>query len=68
VDVAVLKGFMSLISGDTNEKEIKRLDVIAKRIIDEFGPKFSNLSNEELRDLTGQFKGRSFAGSLCCCA
>ncbi|MEI6042777.1 MAG: SEC-C metal-binding domain-containing protein [Chloroflexota bacterium] len=49
---------MSLISGDTNEKEIKRLDVIAKRIIDEFGSKFSNLSDAELKDLTGQFKER----------
>lgn len=49
---------MSLLSGDTNEKEVKRYEQIAKRIIDELGPKFANLSDAELRDMTRQFKER----------
>lgn len=58
----MLKGIISLLSGDTNEKEIKRFDQIAKRIIEEFGPKYEKLTDEELRDLTRQFKARLAEG------
>ncbi len=59
----MLKGLISLLGGDTNEKEIKRAEGIAKRIIDELGPEYANLSDEELRDKTRQFKTRLEEGA-----
>jgi preprotein translocase subunit SecA len=49
---------MTLISGDTNERELKKNEAVAKRIIDELGPQYANLSDEELRGKTQEFKER----------
>ena len=54
----MLKGIKSLLIGDSNEKEIKRHETIAKRIIDEFGPKFANLSDAELKGMSQKFRAR----------
>ncbi len=43
--------------GDTNEKELKRLQSLVDRI-EALEPGFEKLSDEELRAKTGEFKGR----------
>ncbi len=43
--------------GDSNEKEIRRLQVIVKQVA-ELEPKFQAMSRSELRDVTGQLRER----------
>lgn len=54
----MLKGFVNFLTGGGNEAAIRKLEVIAKRIIDELGPKFSNLSDEQLTAKTEEFRAR----------
>ncbi|HEX2916553.1 MAG TPA: preprotein translocase subunit SecA [Chloroflexia bacterium] len=58
----MFKGLKNLITGGGNEAEVRRLEVVAKRIIDELGPKFSNLSDEQLAAKTEDFKARLAEG------
>jgi len=48
--------------GDSNEKELKRLQPIVKRI-NELEPEFEQLSNDELRGKTDEFKSRFNGGT-----
>ena len=50
-------GLLQKIFGDYSEKEIKRLKPIIKQI-DSFEPGLSNLSDEQLKAKTEEFKGR----------
>ncbi len=54
----MLKGLVSLLSGDTNEKEIRTKEKIARRVIKELGPEYEKLSDEELRGKTEEFRKR----------
>ncbi len=54
----MLKGFVNFLTGGGNEAAIRKFEGPAKRIIDELGPKFSNLSDEQLRGKTVEFRAR----------
>ena len=45
------------IIGDSNERELKRLDPIVEEI-NELEPEFEKLSDDDLRAKTGDFRGR----------
>ncbi len=50
-------GFLKNIIGDSNERELKRLQPIVTEV-NQLEPEFEKLSNEQLRDLTSEFKKR----------
>ncbi len=50
-------GFLREIVGDSNERELKRLQPIVKEI-NQLEPEFEKLSNEQLRAMTNEFKQR----------
>ncbi len=54
----MFKGIVNLLTGGGAEAEVKKLEVVAKRIIDEFGPKYANLSDAELAGKTADFRAR----------
>ncbi len=58
----MLKGLVNLITGGGNEAEVKKLEVVAKRIIDELGPQYANLSDEQLKAKTDEFRTRLATG------
>ena len=53
--------WVSKLSGDSNEKELARLEPVVKAI-NELEPEFERLSDEQLRDKTTEFKARLEAG------
>jgi len=59
----VFKTLKNLITGgDSTDKELRKLEQIASKVINEYDGKFSKLSDEELRAKTDQFKERLNAG------
>jgi preprotein translocase subunit SecA len=60
--IGVLKWLNALL-GDSNEREVKKLEPIVEDIQD-FEPDFEELSDEKLRDKTAEFRGRYLAGEL----
>ncbi|MCR4408519.1 MAG: preprotein translocase subunit SecA [Anaerolineae bacterium] len=57
----MLRGLLSKIVGDANERELKRLQPVVEQI-NALEPAFEALSNEQLRDKTQEFIGRLHAG------
>ncbi len=57
----MLKGFLTKVLGDPNEKAVKQLWPIVEEI-NNLEPQFQVLSDQELRDKTTEFKGRLLAG------
>ncbi len=51
-----IKNFLT--GGDAADKELKKLEQIANKIIDELGPQYSELTDEELRGKTDEFRER----------
>jgi preprotein translocase subunit SecA len=45
-------------TGGGNEAAVRKFEGTARRIIDEFGPKFANLTDEQLRAKTTEFRAR----------
>jgi preprotein translocase subunit SecA len=58
----MLSKLINKILGDSNAKEIKRLEVIVARI-NEFGAGLSQLSDEELKNKTDEFRERIKSGA-----
>ncbi len=58
----MFKGLKNLLTGSGVESEIRRLEVVAKRIIDELGPQYANLSDEALAHKTVEFRARLAEG------
>ncbi len=54
----MLKGFVNFLTGGGNEAAVRKFEGPAKRIIDELGPKFSNLTDEQLTAKTEEFRAR----------
>ena len=56
----MLKWLHNLV-GETNEKEMKKLEPIVRRV-NEMEPEMQSCSDEELRGKTAEFQGRYLAG------
>ncbi|MDB5080886.1 MAG: SecA [Chloroflexi bacterium] len=54
----MLKGFVNFLTGGGNDAAVRKYEGTAKRIIDELGPKFANLTDEQLRAKTAEFRAR----------
>ncbi len=57
----MLRGVLTKVFGDPNEKELKKLQPIVDQI-NALEPEFEKLTDEELRDKTTVFKGRIMTG------
>ncbi|MCH8087418.1 MAG: preprotein translocase subunit SecA [Chloroflexi bacterium] len=53
--------WLSNLAGDSNERDLSRLEPVVKAI-NELEPKFEGLSDEQLKAKTGEFKGRLEGG------
>jgi preprotein translocase subunit SecA len=54
----MFKGLKNLFGGGGNEGLIKEFGKIADRIIEEYGPKYANMSEAELATKTEEFRSR----------
>jgi preprotein translocase subunit SecA len=52
----VLKGLIKVITGDNTDRDMKRLEVVARQIIEELGSQYEALSDEALRAKTLEFR------------
>lgn len=59
----MLKSLKNLIAGGGNDAEIRKLEVVARRIIEELSPKYEKLSDDELRGKTDEFRKRLADGT-----
>ena len=54
----MFKGLKNFLSGSSTEAELRKMEVVARRIIEELGPQFEKLSDEALAARTVEFRDR----------
>ncbi len=58
----MFKGLKNILTGGGNDAEVRKLEIVARRIIEELAPQYEKLTDEQLREKTAEFKQRLAKG------